>query len=61
MSATSEDDEFQCLDEISEENSGGASSSESHLQVPQRPSQTAQIRATAWVPHGEITPGLQNN
>jgi hypothetical protein len=58
MSASIEDDDSLSFDENQDENSDCASSRASSLKRPRR---TAQIRSTAWVQHGEITPVLQNN
>jgi hypothetical protein len=60
ISASSGDDESQCPDENSDENSGGASSRASHLQGPKRPRRPTQIRATLWVLHGEIFEAHEN-
>jgi hypothetical protein len=59
MSASSENDESQCLDENLDENSDCASSRASHLQGSKRPRRPTQIRATLWILHGEIIPVLQ--
>ena len=59
MSASIEDDDSLSFDENQDENSDCASSRASSLKRPR--STTAQIRSTAWVLRGEITPVLQNN
>ena len=56
MSASNEDDEDDEY-ENPDENSDGAPSLASHTQKPRRPTQ---IRATSWVPNGEIAPVLQD-
>jgi hypothetical protein len=58
MSASIEDDDSLSFDENQDENSDCASSRASSMKRPRR---TAQIRSTAWVQDGEITPVLQND